>query len=233
MSELLTIAERIAAQARPGEQLEAYVSRGTETAVRVYQGEVEQFTSAQSEGVGVRVIREGRTGFAYAGTLDPSVIGEVLADARDNVEFGSVDEYAALATPDGVAVKPQVLWDERLEQCGTDRKIELAKQLERLSLSGDSRVRVDSADYADGAGEAAVVTSTGIRASGRENGCYVSVSTLADDNGETMTGFGFAVGRDPMSLDVEKAAREAVERATRLLGAGKPQSRRKIGRAHV
>ena len=102
----------------------------------------------------------------------------------------------------------------------------LALELERMTLAGDPRIRVDSADYADGAGEAAVVTSTGIRSSGRENGCYVSVSTLADENGETMTGFGFAVGRDPFALDSAKAAKEAVERATRLLGAGKPASRR-------
>ena len=226
MSELLEIADRIAGQARPGEQVEAYVSRGTETSVRVYRGEVEQFTSAQSEGVGVRIIRDGRTGFAYAGTLDAGVLNEVLADARDNVTFGTPDEYAALASPDGVFVRPQSLWDERLEQCSTEDKVRLALDLERMTLAGDPRIRVDSSDYADGAGEAAVVTSTGIRSSGRENGCYVSVSTLADENGETMTGFGFAVGRDPFALNSAKAAKEAVERATRLLGAGKPASRR-------
>lgn len=226
MSELLALAEQVVARAQSGEQVEAYVSRGTETSVRVYEGAVEQFTSAQSEGIGVRVIREGRTGFAYAGTLDARVIDEVLADARDNVQFGTPDEYAALASPDGVAKSPLVLWDERLASFGTDDKVRLAIDLDRMTRSGDSRIRVESADYSDGAGEAAVATSTGIRASGRENGCYVSVSTLADDNGETMTGFGFAVGRDPASLDLDRAAREAVERATRLLGAGKPTSRR-------
>ena len=56
--------------AEPGEQVEAYVSRDSETDVRVYEGEVEHFVSAQSEGIGIRVIRDGRTGFAYAGTLD-------------------------------------------------------------------------------------------------------------------------------------------------------------------
>jgi PmbA protein len=222
----MAIAERIVAHARPGEQVEAYVSRGTETSIRVYEGEVEQFTSAQSEGIGVRIIRDGRTGFAYAGTLDPTVVGEVLADARDNVAFGTPDEWAGLAMPDGVGVVPQVLWDERLDQCTSEQKIALAKELERLTRSGDSRVRVDSADYSDGGGEAAVATSTGIRTSGRENGCYVAVSTLADDRGETMSGFGFAVGRDPLSLDLAKAARDGVDRATRLLGAGKPASRR-------
>ena len=46
--ELLALAEKVVAQAQAGEQVEAYVSRGRETSVRVYQGEVEQFTSAQS-----------------------------------------------------------------------------------------------------------------------------------------------------------------------------------------
>jgi PmbA protein len=66
--------------------------------------------------------------------------------------------------------------------------------------------------------------------SGRENGCYVSVSTLADegegDDADTQTGFGFSVGRSPHEFDLEKAAREASERATRLLGATKPSTRR-------
>ena len=71
--------------------------------MRVYEGEVEHFVSAQAEGIGIRVIRDGRTGFAYAGTLDEAAIAEVLAEARDNVTFGTVDEWAGLAEPDGVA----------------------------------------------------------------------------------------------------------------------------------
>ena len=52
------------AQAQKGEQIEAYVGRGVETDIRVYEGEVEHFVSAQSEGIGIRVIRDG--------TLDPT-----------------------------------------------------------------------------------------------------------------------------------------------------------------
>src|SRR5690606_7720925 len=78
----------------------------------------------------------------------------------------------------------------------------------------------------DAWGEAAVATTTGIRQAGRENGCYVSVSTLADDGDETQTGFGFSVGRSPELLDLPRAAGEAAERATRLLGATKPPSQR-------
>src|SRR5262249_44477095 len=118
------------------------------------------------------------------------------------------------------------LWSDELAEYATDRKIELAKELERLTLATDVRVRVDDSNYSDASGEAAVATSTGIRVSGRENGCYCSISTLADDNGETQTGFGFAVGRSPHEFDLDKAAREASDRATRLLGAVKPESKR-------
>jgi PmbA protein len=123
-------------------------------------------------------------------------------------------------------VVPQELWSEALASYGTDKKIAITKELERLTLSVDPRVRVDDANYADVMVESAVSSTTGIRRSGRENGCYVSVSTMADDGDETQTGFGFGVGRSPDQFDLEKAARDAADRATRLLGATKPTSRR-------
>lgn len=226
MSELLDIADRVIAMAKPGEQVEAYVSRGSETDVRIYQGEVEHFVSAQSEGIGIRVIREGKTGFAYASTLDEAAIAEVLADARDNVQFGNPDEWAGLAEPDGVAVTEVDLWSEVLEHFPTERKIELAKELEQLTLAADSRVRTEDSNYSDGAVEAAVASTNGIRHVGRENGCYLYIGTLADDGDESQTGFGFTVGRSPEEFDLAKASGDAAMRATRLLGATKPSSKR-------
>jgi PmbA protein len=226
VDELQAIADRVVAMAQPGEDIEAYVSRDAETDVRIYEGEVEHFVAAQTEGVGIRVVRDGRTGFAYAGVLDEAAIDEVLAEARDNVQFGTPDEWAGLAEPDGVDVIEQELWSDILAEYSTEGKIALAKELERLTLGVDSRVRVDDANYADVASESAVSTTTGIRRTGRENGCYVVVSTLADDGDETQTGFGFSVGRSPVEFDLAKAAKEASDRATGLLGATKPATKR-------
>ena len=47
-ADLLAIVDRVVAQAVPGEQLEAFVSRGGDTEVRIYEGEVEHFVSAQA-----------------------------------------------------------------------------------------------------------------------------------------------------------------------------------------
>src|SRR5207237_9849267 len=84
---LLELAERIAGWARDGEQVEAYVARSHDTEVRVFDGDVESLSSAESEGVGVRVVVDGRQGFAYAGSLEAGVVDEVLAEARDNAGF--------------------------------------------------------------------------------------------------------------------------------------------------
>ena len=226
VEQLQAIADRVVALAQPGEHIEAFVSRDAETDIRIYEGAVEHFVAAQTEGVGIRVIREGRTGFAYAGVLDETAVAEVLAEARDNVQFGTPDEWAGLAELDGVDVIEQELWSDALAEYSTDEKIALAKELERLTLAVDPRIRVDDANYADVASESAVATTTGIRRTGRENGCYVVVSTLADDGDETQTGFGFSVGRSPVEFDLAKAAREASDRATRLLGATKPSTKR-------
>src|SRR5436189_1418363 len=99
MTELIEIARGIAREARPGEQLEAYVARSEETDVEVFGGEVESLTTAGVEGIGVRVIVDHRQGLAWAGSLDPTVVEETLRDARDNAAFGEPDEYYGVATP--------------------------------------------------------------------------------------------------------------------------------------
>ena len=92
MSELLDLATRIAGAAEAGEEIEVFVGRGRTTAVRAYGGEVESSTSAESFGIGVRVVCDHRVGFASAGTLDELVVAEVLADARDNARYAEPDE---------------------------------------------------------------------------------------------------------------------------------------------
>ena len=62
--ELLAIADRVVAMAKPGEQVEAVVVRGTETEIKVFSGDVESLSSAQSQGVGIRVVVDGRQCFS-------------------------------------------------------------------------------------------------------------------------------------------------------------------------
>jgi PmbA protein len=225
--DLFEVADAVVARARDGEQLEAYVARSTDTQVRVYQGEVEQLAVADSLGVGVRVVHGGRQGFAYCGTFDPEALVEAVTEARDNAAFGEPDEASGVAEPDGVEAAPLDLWRPGLADVPTDHKVALAIELERAVLAADPRIiGVESCDYADSLGETAVVTTTGIRRSARLSGCELGAYSLAGDGEETQTGFGFSLGRAVDELDVGAAARDAAERALRMLGAIKPPSGR-------
>ena len=227
VDQLLTIVTRIAEQARPGEELEVYASRGVETDVRAYGGEIEQLSSASSAGVGIRVVSDQRQGFAYAGTLDEGAIAETLAEARDNATFATPDEFLGLACPDDVAPASLDLWDDALSSLPTSAKVDMALELERRVRGGDPRVRqVDAADYGDMAAESAIATSTGITATARRTICSLSVSAIAGEGTDSQTGVGFSAGRGPGDIDADHAAADAIKRATRMIGASKVKSGR-------
>ena len=225
--DLLGLAERVAGWAQPGEELEVYVARGSETEIRAYDGEVESLTSATSAGIGIRVVVDHRLGFAWAGSLDESVLGETLEEARDNAGFATADEDVRLAVPDGVAAVLVDLWDEGLAAVSTARKVELALALEAQARGADPRIRqVDTADYGDVASEAALVSTTGIRSSARKTSGYLSVGVIAGEGDASQTGGGYSVGRGFAGLDPDRACQDAVIRAMRLLGATKGPSGR-------
>ena len=80
MTELVDVVRGIAGRARPGEQVEAYAARSRDTDVKVFEREVAELAVAESGGVGVRVVVDGRLGYAWAGSLAPDVVDAVGND---------------------------------------------------------------------------------------------------------------------------------------------------------
>ncbi len=226
-ADLLAIAERVAARARPDEQVEAFVARSSYTTVRAHGGEVESFTAASTAGIGVRVVRDHRQGFAWAGTLDDDVVAETLLEARDNAEFAEPDEWVGLAEPDGVAAVPFDAFDPAVAALAPERKIDLALQLERMVRAGDARITgVRVASFSDSSSRFAVAGSTGVAGAGRGAWCSMGVLALSSAGDENYTGSGSTVGFRPDDLDLDEAAGDAVLRATRLFGARPQPSQR-------
>jgi PmbA protein len=227
VTELADVAAGVVARANGGEQIDVMVARSRSTSVRVYGGEVEAFTSAESFGIGVRVIVDGRQGFAHAGSIDPDVVADTLAQARDNVPFAEHDPFVGLAEPDGVEPVLHDHWSPAVVDLEADAKIDRALALEAAARSADPRITgVRMAVWNDSAGEAAYAASNGIAISDRGTSCAIGVQPLAEADGETQIGYAGDGARDPDRLDDERVVRDAVDKATRLLGATQPPSRR-------
>jgi len=230
MADLLGLVVDLAERAAPGEELEAYASHTRETDVKVFDGEVESLTVAERAGVGVRVVIEGRQGFAWAATLEPEIIDAALADARDNARFATPDEWHGLVTAEEARSNDAVtldLWSEELARTTTDAKVALALELEAATRAADPRVRgVEYASYGDGLTELAVASSHGVQAASQRTTAGCVVIAMAGEDAQTQTGYGLSAGRAFSDLDPAKAAADAATRSTRLLGATQPPSRR-------
>ncbi len=216
------LARRLVGQAKLGEQIEVCAGSAVRTEVRVHGGEVESLTVAESRGVGVRLVIDGREGFAHAGTFDANVVSELVAEARDNAAFAEPDERVGLAEPDGVDAVDLDPGDDRIASTSVDDKLALALDLERATVGADRRVRnVRTAVYADTRAESAIVSSLGIDGWDRGASCSLSTSALVNDpDGSTRTGGAVDAAGAPQDLDIEKVARLAVERGVQLIGAG-------------
>lgn len=224
---LLAIADRVLSEALGDEQVEVIAGHSMDTEVRVYDGDVESFTSASTQGVGIRVVRDGRQGFAYSGSLEPGALRDALGDARDNATFSSPDPFVGLASPDGVPVAELRLYDPTLADRSPTDKIDLALELERRIVGGDERIfGIESAEYADSIDVSVIVSNTGIRSVSRESSASLIGYSLAEAGDEVATGFGYSIGRGFTELDVAAAAEAAVQRAVRQLGARRTRSQR-------
>ena len=118
----------------------------------------------------MRVIVDHRQGYAWAGSLDPDVVAETVAEARDNAGFGDPDECAR-ARPSAPTSRrsraPRPRSVARGAARGADRGEGRARARARSARPrrADPRIRgVESARYGDGAVEVAVASSLGVEA---------------------------------------------------------------------
>jgi PmbA protein len=210
--------------AEGGEAVEAYAEESRHTEVRAHRGEVEGLEFAESRGVGVRLITGGRLGYAFAADPSTEEVREAVARARENASVATEDEHNVLPGAQPAEPLPS-LFRESLAGTPTDRKVEVALELERVATSSDERVKkVDHTEIGDAVSRVAIASTAGVDAEYARTDCWAVVEALAEDGDETQAGWSFRVGRDLDELRWRDVAAEAVERAARMLGATKPPS---------
>lgn len=226
MPELADLCSRAVDAAEGDEQVEAFAEESRRTQVRARELEVESLTFSETRGLGVRLIAGGRVGYAYAADPSPDDVTALVASARESASFTEPD--AANELPALTPIEPLPgLYREEQADLDTDRKVALALDLERLAVGSHPEVRrVDSIGYGDSVGRVALASTRGGPLEYARTDCWSFVSSLAERNGETQTGFSFRLARGMATLEWEIAAREAAERAARLLGGTKPGTER-------
>jgi len=224
VSELRDLVQAALGAATDGEQVEAYAEEERRTQLSAHRGEVEGMTFAESRGVGVRVIRDERLGYAWAADPTEDEVRAAVAAARENAALAEPD--ASNVLPDAAAVEPMPeLYRSESASIAADDKVAMALDLERYTVSRDPRVtKVDVAQVGDEVSRVSIASTTGVDLSYERTDAWVVAVTLAVEGDETQVGFSFTIARGLDQLAWEPIADEAVDRAVQMLGAAKPET---------
>jgi PmbA protein len=210
--------------AEPDEAVEAYAEESRRTEAKALRGEVEGLQFSESRGVGVRVVRGSRLGYAWAADPDAEEVREIVRRARENATLAADDEHHVLPEPARWTPIPELFRDASAA-VATEEKTRLALGLEARAISRDPRVtKIDEAQVGDAVSRVAIASTTGVEAEYRRTDAWCLAVTLAVDADETQTGFSYRIARGLDELDWEAVADEAVERGARMLGATKPST---------
>ncbi len=205
---------------------EAYASEDAGREVRAHAGEIESLTAATQRGIGVRAWVGRQVGYAFGTDLSDAGIAAISARAAEAARVADEDEFAGPAVADGSAVAELDLSDASVGEWAADRVAGLTLAIERAALDADQRVAaVEQAVYADSTERVAIASSSGIDGEFERSSCYGYVQVLAEGDAGRETGLGFDLARGPEALDPAAIGREGAERATAMIGAGKPESR--------
>jgi PmbA protein len=206
-------------------EAEAYASEEGTREVRVHGGEVESLTAATRRGVGVRAWIGGRVGYGFGTDLSDAGIAAIAARAADAARVADEDEHAGPPSPGGEIKEVPGLSDPSIGEWSAAEVAELALEIERSALEDPRVVGVEQAVYVDSADRVAISASTGVAGEFEATSCYGYLMALAEGEDGRETGLGFDLARGPRGLDPAAIGREGAERATEMIGAGKPASR--------
>ncbi|MCA9549519.1 MAG: TldD/PmbA family protein [Myxococcales bacterium] len=193
---------------------------------KVRMGEPELIEEAGSHGLGLRVIKEGRSAITY--TSDPTEDGlaALVADALELAALSEPDELALPPDPSELATAfPELdLYDPAGGGVDAAQATEWALAAEQAARDVDPRItNSEGATYGRTRSAVALVTSGGFSAGYRGSYQSLHVAPIADDaDGKKRNGFYWDARRHLAAMATpESVGQEAARRTLAKLGAKK------------
>jgi len=208
---------------KPIDGYEIYIDQSSHFEVEAKDGEVETFQVSHPWGMAIRILNRQRLGFSYTTSSDPTGFLELekrISDTIASAEATSPDPAFDFASvlKDPPPLLP--IFDETLERVPEETKIEKARLLEQATRSVDpGRIKkVRKAAYMESLSRKRLINSNGLQFSHRSTLVSVSVTSVAEESGESEVGWDFDYSHFFCDLDVEKVGREAGKKALERLG---------------
>ncbi|MFH1541394.1 MAG: TldD/PmbA family protein [Elusimicrobiota bacterium] len=201
--------------------VEIFTDCTNNTTVVWSDGKLEDFYISKSYGVGVKIIKNEKHGFAYTNNLSDKTINDLVSAALKNSEFLRSDKYVSLATPSKTYNLELDICDDSFGSQTVEKKISLIKKMEKLALSNNKIKSVIRAIYSESISQTYIINSNDLELSSNGTIFSYGISCIATDGKEIQVGGESSVKRVLSKLDFEGITNEAAKNAIDLLGAKK------------
>lgn len=204
--------------------MEIFHQNSSNLSIKVFKGEVDNYTLAESGGYSFRGLYKGQMGYAYTEILDETSVDMLVRDALENAQVLDDEDQPVIFGGSESYPKYQGHSDILAAATAQD-KIELAKELEAKAFAQDNRVRaVNYCLVASGESDISIINSKGLDLSYSGNGAYCYLSVVVNEGEDTKTFGRFSNIHDFSNLDPAALAASAVQEAVGLLGAAPVES---------
>ena len=198
-----------------GVQLEVFGSHQRELTLKAHNGQLEEVKQAQRGGIGLRLVENGRVGYAYTEDLTPQHLDWALEEARQNAALQS--ETGGFL-PKGRALGHQDTLGEGLS-APLEAKQRAALEFE-ANLRKDPRVgQVMFAGYTEREVAVSLGSTEGAAGTYRAGLASLMGSMVMREGSSLKQGWGADWSGEFHALDPGRTAHTLLERTGRLLGA--------------
>ena len=197
---------------------EVFLREGWSTGIEVRDGAVENVISRGERGIGIRLLRDGRAGFAYTSDLTRDGIAVCVDGARDMSAVTEPDPHLRLADIPLTPVDLGLVDSD--EERSVPERTELALAVERAARATDPRITAfRKTTYGDGVTTTVLANTAGVRGSYRATHYSVGTSAVATDGDERQIGSHGEASRRFADVSAQAVGRRAAEMAVAKLGA--------------
>ncbi|MBE6497921.1 MAG: TldD/PmbA family protein [Methanobrevibacter sp.] len=190
---------------------EIYVDESNVIELDSKQDELNFAKEEIEQGVGIRIIKDNRIGFAFTSNLDK--ISQTANQAIENAKLTKQDENYAFAEEEKV-VDVKKVYDNKFNDLDLDEGVELLKNV--ISTATDSGCEVTGSGFSASEGRSLILNSNGVSIEDEGTGFGIALSVTLQKDGEIATAYNSQSSRF-FDLDGEKLANEVCDLAKRSL----------------
>ena len=158
-------------------------------------------------GVGIRVIKDNKQGFAFTSNMDK--INETCLKAIENTKLTKVDENYAFAEVEKVTDVDKV-YDKKFKDLSLDDCVELLKN--SIDIVVDNGCEVTGSGFSASEGRSLIVNSNGVSIEDEGTGFGLGLSVTIQKDGQIATAYNSESSRF-FDIDNEKLSKEVCELA--------------------